>query len=135
MTTMTTPPRSRVPTPGYDDLKQQWTAAFGSPSPHRASAGFLRLALAWHAQMQASEKWRGKGGYARLLKLLKATPKSKTLTPGTRLVRQWQGQTYQVTVLDSGFEFKGEQYSSLSAIARQITGTPWSGPLFFGLKS
>jgi hypothetical protein len=56
------------------------------------------------------------------------------IKPGTRLIRQWEGKTHQVTVGESGFEYNGESYKSLSAIARLITGTRWSGPLFFGLK-
>jgi len=56
------------------------------------------------------------------------------LKPGTRLMREWQGRTYEVVVLDDGFSWQGMQYRSLSAIARKITGTAWSGPLFFGLK-
>ena len=56
------------------------------------------------------------------------------LKPGTRLVREWQGRTYEVLVLDGGFSWQGTSYRSLSAVARKITGTPWSGPLFFGLK-
>lgn len=71
----------------------------------------------------------------RLLRLLRTPSPAKTLRPGIRLVRQWQGQTHQVTVLDKGYEYVGKVYPSLSAIARHITGTPWSGPLFFGLKS
>jgi len=56
------------------------------------------------------------------------------LKPGTRLIREWQGRTYEVIILDDGFFWQGTQYRSLSAIARKITGTAWSGPLFFGLK-
>ena len=56
------------------------------------------------------------------------------LKPGTRLVREWQGRTYEVLVLDGGFSWQGMSYRSLSALARKITGTAWSGPLFFGLK-
>ena len=56
------------------------------------------------------------------------------IKPGTRLIRQWKGQTHHVTVGEAGFEHNGERYKSLSAIARLITGTRWSGPLFFGLK-
>ena len=56
------------------------------------------------------------------------------IKPGTRLIRQWKGQTHHVTVGEAGFEYNGELYKSLSAIARLITGTRWSGPLFFGLK-
>jgi hypothetical protein len=55
--------------------------------------------------------------------------------PGTRLIRQWQDQTHVVTVKESGYEYQGSLYQSLSVIARLITGTRWSGPLFFGLKS
>src|SRR5207237_9872171 len=56
------------------------------------------------------------------------------LKSGTRLVRDWQGRTYEVLVLDDGFSWQGTHYRSLSAVARKITGTAWSGPLFFGLK-
>src|SRR5271167_199199 len=56
------------------------------------------------------------------------------LKPGTRLVREWQGRTYEVLVLDDGLSWQGTSYRSLSALARKITGTAWSGPLFFGLK-
>ncbi len=62
------------------------------------------------------------------------TPRRPELKPGTRLVRGWQGQTYEVLVLDDGFSWQGTHYRSLSALARKITGTAWSGPLFFGLK-
>jgi hypothetical protein len=58
----------------------------------------------------------------------------RDLAPGTRLVREWQGRTYEVVVLDQGFSWQGTHYRSLSALARKITGTAWSGPLFFGLK-
>src|SRR5207253_6123881 len=48
--------------------------------------------------------------------------------------REWQGRTYEVLVLDDGFCWQNTHHRSLSALARKITGTPWSGPLFFGLK-
>ena len=62
-------------------------------------------------------------------------PNARTIKPGTRLIRQWQGKTHQVTVSDNGYEYDGKRYGSLSQIARLITGTRWSGPLFFGLKN
>ena len=62
------------------------------------------------------------------------TPRRPELKPGTRLVREWQGRTYDVLVLDGGFSWHGRHYRSLSALARTITGTAWSGPLFFGVK-
>ena len=55
--------------------------------------------------------------------------------PGTTLLRDFVGQQYKVTVLPDGlYEFDGKNYKSLSAIAKLITGTQWSGPAFFGLK-
>ena len=58
-----------------------------------------------------------------------------SLAPGTRLLREWQGQTHHVTVLAQGFEYDGKVFRSLTAISRAITGSAWSGPLFFGLRS
>lgn len=58
-----------------------------------------------------------------------------TFKPGTRLVRQWRDQLHLVNVETSGYEYQGARYQSLSEIARLITGTRWSGPLFFGIKS
>ncbi len=55
------------------------------------------------------------------------------LSPGVQLVREWNGRTWHVEVLEDGFTCKGKTYRSLSAIARMITGTRWSGPRFFGL--
>ncbi len=60
------------------------------------------------------------------------TPRIKL---GTRLIRQWQGETHEVTAIDAGFAYRGKHYLSLSEIARLITGTRWSGPVFFGLRT
>jgi len=56
------------------------------------------------------------------------------IKPGTRLVREWQGERHEVTVLEKRFAYKNRQFDSLSEIAREITGTRWSGPVFFGLR-
>lgn len=53
---------------------------------------------------------------------------------GTRLVREWNGHTYEVTVIHGGFEYEGRRFKSLTAIATAITGTHWNGRAFFGLK-
>jgi hypothetical protein len=58
-----------------------------------------------------------------------------SIRPGTRLVRQWGDQVHLVNVEANGYEYQGARYQSLSEIARVITGTHWSGPLFFGTKS
>ncbi len=56
------------------------------------------------------------------------------IRPGTRLVRQWGDRAHLVHVENNGYEYQGNRYQSLSEIARLITGTRWSGPLFFGIK-
>lgn len=55
------------------------------------------------------------------------------LTPGTRLIREWNGQTLCVDVLEEGFSYDNRCWRSLSEIARHVTGAHWSGPRFFGL--
>ena len=59
---------------------------------------------------------------------------NEAILPGTRLVRVWNDRRYEVTVLADGYEFEGRTFRSLSAVAREITGTRWNGKVFFGLK-
>jgi hypothetical protein len=121
-----------------DALGTRWKTTFGCPAPHHSHAPFLRAALAWHCQMQQLSKG-GTKPVERLLRGLSRPAGSAALGPrlaaGTRLLRPWQGQTHHVTVLVDGFDYKGRSYRSLTAIAREITGTAWSGPLFFGLRA
>ncbi|MBF0311710.1 MAG: DUF2924 domain-containing protein [Magnetococcales bacterium] len=66
----------------------------------------------------------------------KTPPKKEGVapSPGARLIREWQGVEHVVSVLDQGYEYQGRKFKSLSAVAKAITGTHWSGPLFFGLR-
>jgi hypothetical protein len=59
---------------------------------------------------------------------------SLKIKPGTRLVRAWGGKVHTVTAVPRGFEYQGQRYRSLSAIARAITGTSWNGRVFFGVN-
>jgi len=59
----------------------------------------------------------------------------RKLEPGAVLIREWGGVKHQVVVLESGFSFRGQRYRSLSQVARLITGSRWSEPLLFGLKT
>ena len=61
-------------------------------------------------------------------------PVRARVKPGTRIVRTWRGAAHEIFVADSGFQYQGTTYRSLSGIARKITGTRWSGPAFFGLN-
>jgi hypothetical protein len=114
-----------------DQLTQKWEAAFDCPAPSRVHSSVLRSAIAWHLQMKSQSTW----SVARIRKMLNQSGSMITVQNGARLIREWQGQTHVVNVLDARYEYQGRVYKSLSAIAREITGTAWSGPLFFGLKS
>ena len=120
-----------------EGLAKRWTESFDCPAPRGIHAMFLLRALAWHCQMTVYGMTGAKNGGSMLKKLKRSTStvSNDSLAPGTRLLREWQGKTYHVTVLNSGFEYEGKTYKSLTAITRHITGTPWSGPQFFGLRS
>jgi len=111
-----------------------------SPAPRHSQSKLLCAALSWHAQMSIkADSASGSDKVDRMIRSVRRTAASVSpkvsLAPGTRLLREWQGQTHHVTVLINGFEYAGQNYRSLTAIARLITGTAWSGPLFFGLRS
>ena len=124
------------------ELRQLWSCLFDRPPPKYISRVLLRCALAYRVQEEA-ESGLKKSTLKRLAAPFEtddadASPAPRPasgLRPGTRLVREWHGETYQVTVLDDGFDYQGRHYRSLSEIARAITGARWSGPLFFGLKT
>jgi hypothetical protein len=63
-----------------------------------------------------------------------ATEFKRRLKPGTVLVREYQGERHTVTIVPDGYVWRETTYSSLSTIARAITGTKWNGPRFFGLR-
>ncbi len=65
----------------------------------------------------------------------RSNPSPGTLKAGTRLYRSWRGVTQEVMALESGYSWRSKSYTSLSEVARAITGTRWSGPRFFGLQA
>ncbi len=101
----------------------------------------LVLAIAWKLQervyggLTAAQKRKLAGIAEDLGKYgdLSGSPAIR-MKPGMRLVREGRGETHDVLVLEDGLEWNGKRRRSLSAIAREISGTQWSGPLFFGLK-
>jgi hypothetical protein len=98
------------------------------------SPSLLRLALAWEIQARAY------GGLSRetrrtLDQLAAAKTRTTSVSPGMRLVREWNGRAHVVVVGDDGvIRWDEREWRSLSEVARAITGTRWSGPAFFGLK-
>ena len=118
-----------------DALRRHWRVIFGRTPPADLSKDLLRRMIAWRLQEWAfggldRESLRFLDGLARHNG---GSPRRRRLKPGTVLVRDYQGQRHTVTVAPDGFEWQGTTYSSLSAIARAITGTVWSGPRFFAL--
>jgi hypothetical protein len=132
---------SRLLSLDIGELRQQWRGLYKTQAPPSFSRELLVRAVAYRMQEVARgglrpEPQRQLRRIAQQFKETEAvTVRARPeLKPGTRLVREWQGRTYDVLVLDEGFSWQGKRYRSLSAIARKITGTAWSGPLFFGLK-
>jgi DUF2924 family protein len=132
---------SRLLTLDIGELRQQWRGLYKTQAPRHFSRELLVRAVAYRMQEVALGGLRPEPQrqLRRIAQQFKKTgdatmPARAELKPGTRLMREWQGRTYDVLVLDGGFSWQGTRYRSLSAIARKITGTPWSGPLFFGLK-
>ncbi len=132
---------ARLPKVGLGELRQQWRVLYKAEALPYLSRELLVRAVAYRMQEVAlgglrPERQRQLRQFAQQLNesqkgQIRPRPELK---PGTRLVREWQGRTYEVLVLDGGFSWQGMSYRSLSALARKITGTAWSGPLFFGLK-
>ena len=132
---------SRLAELDLSELRQQWRSLYKADASLHLSRALLVRAIAYRMQEVAlgglrPAQQRRLRQYAQEFKetgetRLRARPELK---PGTRLVREWHGRTYEVLVFDDGFSWQGTHHRSLSAIARKITGTPWSGPLFFGVK-
>jgi Protein of unknown function (DUF2924) len=122
---------SKDPIPSKSTLLKQWQKTFGRPAPSGCHTSFLDKAIAWQQQ---ALKHGGLTAAERRQLLGESSSANESAHIGTRLIRVWQGETHQVTVLADGYQYKEQQWKSLSSIARAITGTPWSGPVFFGLK-
>lgn len=124
------------------NLKLKWRELFeGEPPPYNRR--FLESRLAYRIQELAygglspeiierlnalADELDGKGSKRR------SSLKNRPIA-GTRLIREWRGVEYCVTVRHNDFEYQGRPFKSLSAIARHITGTQWNGLTFFGLKN
>lgn len=123
-------------------LHKLWKEFFERLPPPRLRTDVMTAILAYRIQEQASEGMgaESKRKLAALAHTLARNPKTAlqklpSIKPGTRLVRQWRNRVYVVEVEQNGFSYNGTRYQTLSEIARQITGTHWSGPLFFGTKA
>jgi hypothetical protein len=131
---------SRLPTLDLGELRELWGHLYRTEPAPRLSRELLVRAVAYRMQEVASggprlelqRQLRQIGLELQQTGRLRIRPQLKS---GTRLMREWQGRSHEVLVLDDGFSWRGTHYRSLSALARKITGTARSGPLFFGRRS
>lgn len=132
---------NRLETLRLAQLREEWIKTSNKPRPKIRSAQFLRYLIAWNLQAKAlgglsckaqrqlkdlARKYRDNPNY-------KPSP-SFCFKPGTVLTRHWNGKRHDAMVLEEGFQYEGQVFGSLSEIATHITGSRWSGPVFFGLK-
>jgi len=122
-------------------LLKIWAENFSQVPPPKLRKEVLVPVLAYRMQ---EREFGGLSHHARkrlreiAQSLRKEKPSDRIATSnevsGTRLIRSWHGQVHEVLATDRGYEYRGTNYGSLSKIAREITGTRWSGPAFFGTK-
>jgi len=119
-------------------LKERWKAVIGTEPPVQNRAHMVKR-LAYRIQELAF------GGLPeetkeRLREIAEShtfeakRPGKSTPIIGTRLIREYNGERHEVTVVHNGYEYRGRHFKSLSGIARVMTGTHWNGPAFFGLR-
>lgn len=126
-----------------EEIKTLWRRLFGDDNPTH-NRQFLERRIAYRLQENAFRQVDPsllERNQRRIQALLERDPARKPkadlqLMPGTVLTREYRGVEHRVTVGQDGqYEFQGRRYPSLSRIAREITGTRWSGPVFFGVKA
>lgn len=122
-------------------LRQRWRAVFRFEPPPAFGPDLLRRGIAQRIQEQryGALSAPAQRQLNQIIKAMADKPDGRVelprrIKPGAVLVRMWKDKSHRVTVLDDGFSFEGRTYPSLSEIAREITGTRWNGPKFFGLR-
>jgi hypothetical protein len=124
------------------ELAALWQKTFKSELPSHIHKSYVIKYLVWQSEMGGLDSVTEKRIDKMVAKFEAAdgiyigqvpTPKLN-LSSGTKLIREFKGRKHEVLVLERGFEYKGEVYKSLSAIANKITGTRWNGKVFFGIK-
>jgi hypothetical protein len=122
-------------------LRKRYRELFASEPPAAFGPDLLRRSIAQRLQEIAFGKLpvAARRELDRIIALLEKAPTAalaapRRIKPGAVLVRDWKTTSHRVTVLADGFAYEGHTYASLSEIAREITGTNWNGPRFFGLR-
>ena len=123
------------------ELQRLWRDSYGSDPPQKISVLLMRQAIAHRLQVKhlGGLNFSTRRAFKRVLDEPNS-PHAKSrkigtgVSNGTVLVREWHGAVHQVTVTETGVLYRGKLFRSLSEVAREITGTRWSGPSFFGLR-
>ncbi len=119
---------------GIDALRRRWRMMFGAVPPPGLTKDIIARMIAYRIQEEAFGALDPKT--AKLLDRMargeKPSELNRRLKPGTVLIREYNGERHTVTVVPDGFVWQGSTYTSLSIIAKTITGTAWNGPRFFG---
>lgn len=125
---------------GRDELHMTWLELIGKDPPKSLSLSLMKRIIANELQLKTygglDQKTKTSIGRLQGRNAADELPKlnAPRLKVGARLMREWNGVTHQVEVIESGYLWQGQHYRSLSAIAKSITGAHWSGPRFFGLS-
>lgn len=121
-------------------LSRKWAAVFGVDVSPNFGRMFMLRSIAYRLQ-EKSLGGLSKSAQRILDQVCSGTPEVRLkrlprtqVSGGTVLIREWRGVRHHVTVLDDDVVYRGQRYKSLSEVARLITGTRWSGPVFFGLR-
>lgn len=114
-----------------NQLRERWARRWGD-CPRLRSVALLRHIIAWRLQVEA---FGGLDAATRRMLLGRAAGAETQLSSGTVLTREWLGTTYRVEVAGDTFIHDGRRWGSLSEVARNITGSRWNGPRFFGLRN
>jgi hypothetical protein len=126
---------------GLTELRATWQDLYGRPAPRFFRRKLLVRALAYQMQVkvygglsQATKARLREIAAAAREGTFDAADLEPRIKPGTKLIRTWKKATHEVLAVEDGFIWKGKRYTSLSTIAKTITGTSWNGWRFFGLN-
>lgn len=143
--TVTAPDICRLAEADAATLRRIWQETKGTTLPKTFTARLMRLSLAWDAQaaLAGGESALSRRAWKRVIRVrtdMRSTQAQSAAMPttvgnGTRILKAWGGDTHEVVITaDGGAIWNGQGYSSLSAVARAMTGTNRNGPRFFGLR-
>ena len=125
---------ARIASLDLKELRAMWRSQHGRDAPKALSKDLLVYDLAYEHQEGALGTLAP--NLERLLGRLaeKNSDRDRPMKIGSVIVREYQGEFHEVTIVPEGFSWRGQVYGSLSMIAKEITGTKWNGPRFFGVQ-